>query len=42
VRHLFSHVWRAIRGETQAPLRTANDDLRRPAARVAGLGARQA
>lgn len=35
VRQLFDHVWRAIRGEAPAPLRTANDDLRRPSARVA-------
>jgi len=34
VRALFAQVWRAIRGEQPAPLRTANDDLGRPAARA--------
>ena len=37
VRELFNHVWRTISGEVRAPVRTANDDLRRPAARAAGL-----
>jgi chromosome partitioning protein len=37
VRQLFNAVWRAMGGEGRAPLRTANDDLRRPSARVAGL-----
>ena len=30
VRQLFNAVWRAIGGEPRVPLRTANDDLRRP------------
>jgi chromosome partitioning protein len=38
VRELFAQVWRAIGGERRAPLRTANDDLRRPASRTGGLG----
>ena len=42
VRQLFTHVWRAINGEDRAPLRTANDDLRRPAARTSGLTFRSA
>ena len=29
VRDLFSHVWRSLNGEATAPMRTANDDLRR-------------
>ncbi|HEX3366669.1 ParA family protein [Phenylobacterium sp.] len=37
VRELFAQVWRAIGGERRAPLRTANDDLRRPAGRTGGL-----
>ncbi|MGZ3403539.1 MAG: nucleotide-binding protein [Phenylobacterium sp.] len=37
VRRLFSTVWRTIGGETRSPPRTANDDLRRPPQRVAGL-----
>ena len=37
VRELFRHVWKAMNGEGRAPLRTANDDLRRPAARASGL-----
>jgi chromosome partitioning protein len=37
VRDLFRHVWRVMTGEGRAPLRTANDDLRRPQARAAGL-----
>jgi chromosome partitioning protein len=42
VRQLFNEVWRAMTGQVRAPLRTANDDLRRPApersaARSAGL-----
>jgi chromosome partitioning protein len=32
VRELFAHVWRQMNGETRAPMRTANDDLGRPAA----------
>jgi chromosome partitioning protein len=35
VRELFIHVWNALRGESRAPLRTANDDLRRPDAKRA-------
>ena len=30
VRELFRHVWRSLSGDLRAPLRTANDDLRRP------------
>jgi len=37
VRQLFNAVWREITGQRRAPLRTANDDLRRPAARSASL-----
>jgi chromosome partitioning protein len=37
VRHLFTHVWQTLTGEVRAPPRTANDDLRRPAARAGGL-----
>jgi chromosome partitioning protein len=40
VRQLFQEVWRTIGGEARGPLRTANDDLRRPVApllRTAGL-----
>lgn len=37
VRQLFNAVWRTITGHVRAPLRTANDDLRRPVARTAGL-----
>lgn len=29
VRELFSHVWRRLKGEARAPMRTANDDLGR-------------
>src|SRR6185369_1131736 len=32
VRDLFEQVWRRLGGEFRKPLRTANDDLRRPAA----------
>ena len=39
VRQLFNAVWRAIGGERRAPLRTANDDLRRPGAERAGVRA---
>jgi chromosome partitioning protein len=42
VRDLFAHVWRAITGEGRAPLRTANDDVSRPAARLGGLAPRNA
>lgn len=35
VRELFVAVWKALNGEVRAPLRTANDDLRRPAQRLA-------
>ena len=34
VRELFAEVWRRLGGEVRAPLRTANDDLRRPAGRA--------
>jgi chromosome partitioning protein len=46
VRELFMHVWKAMTGQARAPLRTANDDLRRldarpaqpaSAARISGL-----
>jgi chromosome partitioning protein len=41
VRELFAHVWRSITGEARAPVRSANDDLRRLAprsgARAGGL-----
>ena len=37
VGQLFRDVWRAIGGEKRAPLRTANDDLRSPTSRAAGL-----
>ena len=30
VRELFAGVWRALRGERAAPIRSANDDLHRP------------
>jgi chromosome partitioning protein len=30
IRELFGSVWRALGGELRAPLRSANDDLRRP------------
>jgi len=33
VRQLLEESWRRLNGEARAPLRTANDDLRRPAAR---------
>ncbi|THD67296.1 P-loop NTPase [Phenylobacterium sp.] len=42
VRRLFEHVWRVITGEARAPLRTANDDLGRPAGRPGGLVLRNA
>jgi len=29
VRELFTHVWRRLKGEGRAPMRTANDDLGR-------------
>ena len=34
VRELFGEVWRRLTGEGRAPLRTANDDLRRPTVRL--------
>jgi len=34
VRELFAEVWRRLGGEIRGPLRTANDDLRRPAGRA--------
>ena len=30
VRELVTHVWRRLKGEGRAPMRTANDDLARP------------
>jgi chromosome partitioning protein len=42
VRDLFSHVWRTITGETRTPVRTANDDLKRPAPRLGALSLRPA
>lgn len=42
VRDLLVHVWRAITGQGRLPMRTANDDLKRPAARAGGLISRQA
>jgi len=35
VRELFGCAWKALGGERRAPMRSANDDLRRPAARAA-------
>ena len=35
VRELFLHLWKSLTGDMRTPLRTANDDLRRPTARVA-------
>jgi chromosome partitioning protein len=35
VRELFLHVWKSLSGEVRAPMRTANDDLRRPEAKRA-------
>ena len=34
IRELFSQVWRRLSGEAPAPLRTANEDLRRPGGRA--------
>jgi Flp pilus assembly CpaE family ATPase len=34
VRQLFEEVWRRLGGQIRAPMRTANDDQRRPAARA--------
>ena len=31
VRELFGEVWRQLNGQARAPMRTANEDLRRPA-----------
>ena len=38
VRELFACVWKALGGERWAPLKTANDDLRRPWGRGGNLG----
>ena len=37
VRDLFRHVWRTMTGGVRPPVRTANDDLKKPSARMAGL-----
>jgi chromosome partitioning protein len=37
VRALFTHVWRRLRGEAPAPVRTANDDLGRGWSAKGGL-----
>jgi len=37
VRDLFRHVWRTMTGGVRPPVRTANDDLKKPSARAAGL-----
>jgi chromosome partitioning protein len=42
VRDLLVHVWRIMTGQASPPLRTANDDLKRPAARTASLALRRA
>ncbi|MFL5298545.1 MAG: P-loop NTPase [Phenylobacterium sp.] len=38
VRELFGQVWRKLTGAAEPALRTANDDLRRPAGRAPGAG----
>ena len=37
VRELLRHVWRVMTGGVRPPVRTANDDLKKPAARLSGL-----